>query len=107
MTDSVKAESRNGTIEVLAKGVIITTKGATKTIPLEQITGVEFKRAGLTAGYIRLTVPGSVAVKGASSLVSNKNYQVQNDPNAVQFTKSSKNDEFAAVADAINRALLS
>lgn len=107
MTDSVKAESRNGTIEVLPKGVIITTKGATKTIPLEQITGVEFKRAGLTAGYIRLTVPGSVAVKGASSLVSNKNYQVQNDPNAVQFTKSSKNDEFAAVADAINRALLS
>lgn len=107
MGESVKAESLNGSIEFLGNGVIIKTKGASKTIPLAQISGVEFKKAGLMAGYIRLSVPGSADVKGSGSLSTNKNYQVQQDPNAIQFSRSKLNDDFEAVADAINRALLS
>lgn len=60
----------------------------------------------ITAGYIRLSVPGSAEVKGAGSLTTNKNYQIQQDPNAIQFSRAKLNDEFEAVADAINRALL-
>jgi len=107
MGETLKAESMNGSIEFLGNGVIIKTKGGSKTIPLTQISGVEFKKAGMMAGYIRLSVPGSVEVKGSSSLVSNKNYQVQQDANAIQFTRSKLNPDFEAVADAINRALLS
>lgn len=106
MADSVKAESQNGSIEFLGNGVIIKTKGASKTIPLSAISGVEFKKAGMMAGYIRLSVPGSADVKGSGSLSTNKNYQVQQDPNAIQFSRSKLNAEFEAVADAINRALL-
>lgn len=102
----MKAESMNGSIEVLPGGVVIKTKGGSKTIPFSGITGVEFKKAGLMAGYLRLSVPGSADVKGSSSMVTNKNYQVQQDPNAIQFTRSKLNAEFEAVADAINRALL-
>lgn len=105
--DGMKAESRNGSIEVLDGGVVIKSKGGSKTIPFSGISGVEFKKAGLTAGYLRLSIPGSADVKGSSSLLTNKNYQMQQDPNAIQFTRGSKNAEFEAVADAINRALLS
>lgn len=103
---SIKAESLNGSIEFLGNGVIVKTKGGTSTVPLDRVQGVEFKKSGLTAGYVRLSVAGAAAVKGAGSLVTNKNYQVQNDPHAIQFTRRSKNAEFEAVADAINRALL-
>lgn len=107
MSESIKAVSLNGSIEFLGNGVIIKTKGGSKTIPLDRIQGVEFKKAGLMAGYIRLSVPGSAEVKASGSMMTNKNYQVQQDPNAIQFTRSKLNAEFEAVADAINRALLS
>ncbi len=106
MGESVKAESGNGSIEFLGNGVVIKTKGGSKTIPLSSIAGVEFKKAGLTAGYIRLSIPGSADVKGSSSKLTNRNYQVQQDPNAILFSKSSRNAAFEAVADAINQALL-
>lgn len=106
MSENVKAESGNGSIEFVGNGVIVKTKGASKTIPLASIAGVEFKKAGLLAGYIRLSVPGSAEVKGAGSISTNKNYQIQQDPNAIQFSRSKLNAEFEAVADAINRALL-
>jgi len=107
MTESVKAESLNGSIEFVGRGVIIKSKGATKTVPLANIQGVEFKKAGLTAGHLRLNVAGSEApTAGAFGKVRNKSQQVQLDSDAVQFSRSSKNAEFEAVADAINRALL-
>lgn len=102
MTESVKAESLNGSIEFLGKGVVVKTKGGTTTVPLDRIQGVEFKKAGLMAGYVRLSVAGAGEVKAG-----NKTQQIQRDPYAVQFSKSGKNGEFEAVADAINRALLS
>lgn len=42
-----------GVAGVLARGL----KG-TKTIPFHSITAIEFKRAGITRGYIQFTVPG-------------------------------------------------
>ena len=102
MTNSVKAESLNGSIEFLGNGVIIKTKGGSKTIPLGSIQGVEFKKAGIMAGYLRLSVAGAQGVKSR-----NKTQQLSRDTDAVQFSKASKNAEFEAVADAINRALLS
>jgi len=102
MSESIKAESLNGSIEFLGKGVVIKTKGGTTTVPLDRVQGVEFKKAGLMAGYIRLSVAGAGEVKSR-----NKTEQIQKDPYAVQFSKSSRNAEFEAVADAINRALLS
>lgn len=102
MSETVKAESLNGSVEVLERGVIITTKGATKTISIDRIQGVEFKKAGLMAGYLRINVAGSQDVRAR-----NKTQQIQRDTDAVQFSKASKNEEFQAVADAINRALLS
>ena len=53
------------------------------------------------AGYLRLSVAGAQDVKAR-----NKTQQLQRDTDAVQFSKASKNAEFEAVADAINRALL-
>lgn len=103
MSTSVKAESLNGSIEFLGNGVVIKTKGSTKTVPLNRIQGVEFKKAGLMAGHIRVQVAGDV---GAGGKVRNKTQAVQVDTSAVQFSKASKNAEFEAVADAINAALL-
>lgn len=101
MSESVKAESMNGSVEFLGNGVIIKTKGGSKTIPLDRIQGVEFKKAGLMAGHLRVNVAGTADVKAR-----NKTQQLQRDTDAVQFSRSAKNAEFEAVADAINRALL-
>ncbi|UGS26335.1 DUF4429 domain-containing protein [Microbacterium resistens] len=107
MSESIKAESLNGSIEFLGNGVVIKTKGGSKTIPLDRIQGVEFKKAGMTAGYLRVSTAGSEApAVGGFGKVRNKTQQVQLDSDAVQFSRSSKNAEFEAVADAINRALL-
>ena len=107
MSEIVKAESLNGSIEFLGNGVVIKTKGGSKTIPLANIQGVEFKKAGLTAGHIRVSVAGSSApTVGAAGKVRNKTQQMQLDSDAVQFSRAKLNAEFEAVADAINRALL-
>lgn len=103
---SIKADSLNGSIEFLGKGVVIKTKGGSKTVPLDKIQGVEFKKAGLMAGYIRVSVAGSAETQGFGKIRS-KTEQVQHDVNAIQFSRASKNAEFEAVADAINAALLS
>jgi len=102
MTETLKAESGNGSIEFLGNGVIIKTRSGSTTIPLDRVQGVEFKKAGLMAGHIRLSVAGAADVVKAR----NTTQQLQRDPYAVLFSKASRNAEFEAVADAINRALL-
>ncbi len=102
MSESVKAESLNGSIEFLGKGVIIKTRGTTSTVALDRVQSVEFKKAGMMAGYLKVNVAGADDVKAR-----NRTQARQQDTHTVQFSKSSKNAEFEAVADAINRALLS
>lgn len=100
---SIRAESANGAIEFVGNGVIIKSKGGTKVVPLDKIQGAEFKKAGLTAGYIRLSVAGSVDMSVRTKM---KNEQLSKDPNAVLFSRAKLNDDFEAVADAINEAML-
>lgn len=103
MSESVKAESLNGSVEFLGTGVIIKTKGGTSTVPLDRIQGVEFKKAGMTAGYLRVSVAGAADTQVRSKM---KNEQLAKDPYAVLFSRAKLNADFEAVADAINRALL-
>lgn len=104
---NIKATSANGTIEFLGNGVVIKTKGTTKTIPLERVQGVEFKKSGLTAGRIRVIVAGDEKpTMGAFGKVRNRTQQSLVDTSTVTFSRPSKNREFEAVADAINAALL-
>lgn len=102
MSESVKAESLNGSIEFLGNGVIIKTKGTTSTVPLSRVQSVEFKKAGMMAGYLKVNVAGADDVQAR-----NKTTARQQDTHTVQFSKASRNAQFEAVADAINRALLS
>lgn len=100
---TVSAKSANGSIEFVGNGVVITTRGASKTIPLDRVQGVEFKPAGMLAGFIRVSVAGSAEVAVHSKA---KNEAIQKDPNAVLFSRAKLNPDFKAVADAINGALL-
>ena len=76
----------NDQLEVYDEKVIIRRKNTKakysgdKTIYLNQITGVEFKKAGLVlAGYIQFTLPGSISSKhGISDAVHNENSVVFN-----------------------------
>lgn len=101
MGESVKAESLNGSIEFLGNGVTVKAKGTTSTVPLDRVQSVEFKKAGLMAGYLKVNVAGADDVKAR-----NKTQARAMDTHTVQFSKASRNAEFEAVADAINRALL-
>lgn len=76
----------NDQLEVYDDRVIIRRKNSKakfsgdKTIYLNQVTGVEFKKAGrLIAGYLQFTLPGSVSSKkGIHDAVHNENSVVFN-----------------------------
>jgi hypothetical protein len=54
-------------LNITPKGVLgFMTKGlkGTKTIPFASIVAVQFKKSGLTAGYIQFTIPGGVESRG-------------------------------------------
>lgn len=97
----MKAESLNGSVEFLGNGVIIKTKGVTSTVPLGRVQSVEFKKAGMMAGYLKVNVAGA-----DDAVARNRTQARALDTHTVQFSKASRNGEFEAVADAINRALL-
>lgn len=54
-------------VTITPKGVMgFLTKGikGTKTIPFFSITAIQFKKSGLTSGYLQFTVPGGNESKG-------------------------------------------
>ncbi len=62
-----KVSGVGGDLEVFEDKLIITSKGVlgflsgtkgTKTIPFTSFTGIQYKKPGLTNGYLQLTVPG-------------------------------------------------
>lgn len=65
-----------GELEIFQDKVLITTSGVsallirglkgTKTIPIQSITAIQFKRAGAMRGYIQFTIPGGVESKGGA-----------------------------------------
>ncbi|OPX63325.1 MULTISPECIES: DUF4429 domain-containing protein [unclassified Methanoregula] len=72
---------REGFLAVLSHGF---TKGD-KTIYLNQITGIQFRQAGLIVGYIQFTLPGGIESKKG---VINAAY----DENTVTFERSQNED---------------
>lgn len=100
----------NGAISFDGRTVSITRKGlgaaffggnkGEKTIPLNSITSVQYKKSGMLVGYIQLAVSGDSQRGGKSTTQS-----IQQDENAVCFY-AKQNDAFKALADEINAALL-
>jgi hypothetical protein len=95
---SVEYKGYNGTILLTDTGVII-KRGAKgfllgggklrgdKTIPYNSIVAVQLKKAGLTAGYLQLTLKGGSEAKGGL-------IQSTTDENTINF-HSRHNKEFA------------
>jgi hypothetical protein len=91
----VRASGTNGQLEIDDSFVIITRHGARavlnhglkgeKRIPLASVSGIQFKKAGLTAGYLQLTVPGGNESRGGV-------FAAGNDENTVQFNARQQKD---------------
>src|SRR3954454_17385175 len=72
--------SRKGVMAKMTQGL----KGD-KRIPIANITSVQFKKAGVTSGYIQFSLHGSAEAKGGV-------FQASQDENSVQFTKKNQPD---------------
>lgn len=97
MTDQKMFKGYNGTVILTDTGVIIKRgiKGfllgggmlrGDKTIPYSSIVAVQLKKAGLTAGYIQLTLAGGSEAKAGL-------FQSTRDENTVNFFSGS-NEQF-------------
>jgi hypothetical protein len=97
-----------GWIEVNGQFVTITRKGALakmnygwtrgeKRIPIASIAAVQYKKPGMSRGYIQFTLPGGI--EGKKGLL-----QSGNDENSVQFGSSSS-AQFEAIRDHIESAI--
>jgi len=75
LTDSVVRIRRKGMLSVMLMGL----KGD-KEILLRQISSIQFKKAGLTNGYIQFTFQGGQEAKGGV-------FQATSDENTVMFTQ--------------------
>jgi hypothetical protein len=98
MDDELFAKGHNGQIRIAGDWLTIERKGlgrighskGDRRIPLGTITAVQVRPAGALAnGFIRFSVPGSVAARGGLTNASQ-------DENAVIFTKK-QTDDFDAV----------
>lgn len=86
------------TIEVKGKkGLIKRVKPRTKTIPYDQIIRIDYKKAGITIGYIRFVTPKIDPYP--SSL-----YVAEIDENALIF-ESDELEQFNLLMQAINKKL--
>lgn len=95
MTDEFLAKGYNGQLTVRERSILITRKGALafmtqglkgdKEIPIEHITSVQLKGAGLTAGYIQFAFMGGTEAKGGV-------FQAGKDENSISFYKGSQKD---------------
>jgi len=72
-----------GVMKFLSKGL----KG-TKTIPFFSITAIQFKRAGLTSGYLQFTIPGGNENRGGL-------FEAAGDENTFMFSDRDENNRFA------------
>ena len=105
----LNADGTNGQISFDGATVTVTRKGllarathgsGSKSLPVRSIAGVELKPAGLSAGYIKFSVPGEVTKTG---LIGRKAHDAASDENAVLFSRAHQG-EFEALAAAIQAA---
>ena len=65
-----------------------------KFIPWESVVAVQMKKAGLTAGYLQLSLRGGSEAKAGLT-------QALKDENTISFSRASKNKEFREAHDLI------
>ena len=73
-------------LAITPKGVMgFLTKGlkGTKTIPFSSISAIQFKKAGLTSGYLQFTLPGGIESPGGV-------FAAASDENSFMFTGDNK-----------------
>lgn len=75
INDSTIVISRKGTLNAVNLGL----QGG-KTIPFSSITAVQFKKCGLTNGYLQLLIAGAVEKRGGV-------FSATQDENAIIFSK--------------------
>ena len=100
-------EGRGGTLIVTETGVIIRRSGGLfsshgtgeKNIPYKSITAVQFKKAGLTVGFIQLTLKGGVEAKGGA-------FEAVTDENTVIFGTEEKTREFERAKTIIGQRII-
>ena len=90
----------DGRLVTISRGRLASQGRGTRTIPVEQIAGVDMRPATLwTVGAFSLVLPGAVEHRKASG----RRHELRNE-NTVTFQRRS-NDEFSALRDAILAAL--
>jgi hypothetical protein len=104
------AEGHNGQVILTDRAVIIGREGfwkkfksgsftkGNKSIPFKNITGVQFKEPGLTAGYIQFTVPGGIESKGGV-------FNAMSDENTVAIAGKEQSEDFRKIRDFIEEKI--
>ncbi|MDQ3756505.1 MAG: DUF4429 domain-containing protein [Actinomycetota bacterium] len=97
----------NGQVEVDGEWITIRRKGAMakmsqglkgdKRIPIANVQAVQFKKAGLTNGYLQFTLAGGVESRGGV-------FDATKDENTVMFTGRHK-AEFEAIRDYVEDSI--
>lgn len=95
----MKATGYNGAMELRGESVVLTRKlffgrsKGEKAIALRSITAVQFKKAGMTAGYLQIAFSGSKESKGGL-------FDAANDENTIMFYRKTQH-EFEALRNEI------
>lgn len=113
MSETVTANGRNGQVTFDGKTVTIAREGAAarashgrgeKSIPVRQITAVQFKPNALTTvGFIQFTIPGDESRRVSKG---RRTMDAAKDENAVLFSRKAE-PEFVALRDAVRAAIAS
>lgn len=95
------AKGYNGAMEIRGDSVVLTRKlffgksKGEKAIAIRSISAVQFKGAGLTAGYLQIAFSGSKEIKGGL-------FDAASDENTIMFYKGSQG-QFEALRDELER----
>lgn len=100
-------EGSNGTLVLTETGVTIKRNGGwlsshgagEKNIPYKSITAVQFKKVGLTVGFIQLTIKGGVEAKGGA-------FGAVSDENTVTFGAKEKTQDFESAKSIIEQRII-
>lgn len=100
-------EGRSGTLILTETGVCIKRCGGVlsshgageKNIPYRSITAVQFKRVGLTVGFVQFTLKGGVEAKGGA-------FEAVKDENTITFGTEEKTREFERAKSIIEQRII-
>lgn len=105
----IEAQGRNGKLRFNGRSITIVREGflarslvggGERSIPVSEITSVDWKKAGFGLGFIRFTFAGSRETRGR---VGSRPTAAQRDANAVTFVRRQQ-PAFEAIRAAIEAA---